>query len=431
MKALYPKQAEAVSFFLDALKARRNTIDTSSVGTGKTVVAAHLAKQLGKPVAVICPKSVIPSWERELEETGLKPLFVLNYEKLRTGRTKHMSKKGKKMMRWHLPKSTLVLVDEIHKCKGHYTQSAQLVSSLVEQGFRVHGMSATACEDPTEMRAIGFMLGLHGLNKRADGSPSWFSWMQANGCSQDQWNQWRLMGRSKLKDIREAIYGKTGHKLTVEDFPDSFRANRVFIEPTQFSNTSKIIKAYDDLGLTPAIVEAFIMDSKSITDSGFVIVDILRARQLAESFKVPDLADIAQDLVSQGNSVVLFVNFTDSVNALCEQLDCGKIDGNQTGAERQKVIDDFQADRTHLVVANIAAGGTGVSLHDVHGNRPRVSLISPSFSAKNHLQTLGRIHRNGAKSDAIQKVLVAVDSIEEKVMDTINRKLKNLVALHG
>jgi hypothetical protein len=389
-------------------------------------VAAHLAKQLGKPVAVMCPKSVIPSWERELEETGLKPLFVLNYEKLRTGRTKHMSKKGKKMMRWHLPKSTLVLVDEIHKCKGHYTQSAQLVISLVE-----HGMSATSCEDPTEMRAIGFMLGLHGLNKRADGRPSWFSWMQANGCNQDQWNQWRLLSRDKLKDVRESIYGITGHKLTVGDFPDSFRANRVFIEPTQFSNTSKIIKAYDDLGLTPSIVEAFIMDSKSITDSGFVIVDILRARQLAESFKVPDLADIAQDLVNQGNSVVLFVNFTDSVNALCEQLDCGKIDGNQTGTERQKVIDDFQADRTHLVVANIAAGGTGVSLHDINGNRPRVSLISPSFSAKNHLQTLGRIHRNGAKSDAIQKVLVAVDSIEEKVMDTINRKLKNLTALHG
>tara|TARA_Y100001972_G_scaffold124805_1_gene174781 strand:- start:261 stop:1562 length:1302 start_codon:yes stop_codon:yes gene_type:complete len=431
MKALYPKQAEAVSFFLDALKARRNTIDTSSVGTGKTVVAAHLAKQLGKPVAVICPKSVIPSWERELEETGLKPLFVLNYEKLRTGRTKHMSKKGKKMMRWHLPKSTLVLVDEIHKCKGHYTQSAQLVISLVEQGFRVHGMSATACEDPTEMRAIGFMLGLHGLNKRADGRPSWFSWMQSNGCRQDQWKQWRLMSRAKLQGVKEAIYGNTGHKLTVEDFPDSFRANRVFIEPTQFSNTSKIIKAYDELGLTPAIIESYILDSKSITDSGFVIVDILRARQLAESFKLPDLAEIAQDLVSQGNSVVLFVNFTDSVNALCEQLKCGKIDGNQTATERQKVIDDFQADRTHIVVANIAAGGTGVSLHDTHGNRPRVSLISPSFSAKNHLQTLGRIHRNGAKSDAIQKVLVAADSIEEKVMETINKKLKNLEALHG
>jgi superfamily II DNA or RNA helicase len=80
---------------------------------------------------------------------------------------------------------------------------------------------------------------------------------------------------------------------------------------------------------------------------------------------------------------------------------------------------------------NTCAGGTGLSLHDVNGKRPRISLISPSFSAKDHLQTLGRIHRNGAKSDAVQKILVAADSIEEAVMKSIDKKLKNLEALHG
>lgn len=431
MKTLFPKQAEAHSFFVKTLKSGVNTIDTSSVGTGKTIVAAHIAKTLNRPVAVLCPKSVIPSWKRELEEMGIEPLFVLNYEKIRTGNTKFLSKKGKKLMYWKIPKSTLVLVDEIHKCKGAYTQSAQLVISLVNQGFLIHGMSATACEDPTEMRAIGYMLGLHGLNKRPDGRPSWYSWMVRNGCERDQWNQWRLRRRTALTGIRESIYGVSAHKLTVEDFPDSFRDNRVFIEPTQFSKTDKIVKAYDDLGITPAIIESYILDSKSLTDSGHAIVDILRARQLAESFKVPDLADIAKDLVSQGNSVVIFVNFSDSVTALCEQLGCACIEGGQSETQRQQVIDDFQSDKTNLLVANIAAGGTGVSLHDINGNRPRISLISPSFSAKNHLQTLGRIHRNGAKSDAIQKILVAEGSIEEKVMETINRKLKNLETLHG
>ena len=69
-------------------------------------------------------------------------------------------------MQWHLPKDTLILIDEIHKCKGAFTQNAQLLISLVQQGYRVHGMSATAGEDPTEMRALGYMLGLHSLNKR-------------------------------------------------------------------------------------------------------------------------------------------------------------------------------------------------------------------------------------------------------------------------
>lgn len=430
MKALYPKQGTAADFFIEALKKGKSTIDTSSVGTGKTVVACYVTKQLNKPVAVICPKAVIPSWERELKEFGIDPLFVLNYEKIRTGNTDFMKKKGKKIMKWELPKDTIVLVDEIHKAKGPYTQNAQLLISLITQKFLVHGMSATACEDPTEMRAIGYMLNLHSLNKSVPPKRSWYSWMLSNGCLQDQWKTWKLTSRRKLEGIKNNIYGQTGFKLTIEDFPDSFRDNRVFVEPIQFSDPKKIIKAYDDLGVTPDIVQQFIEDG-SVENSEFDIVNILRARMLAESYKVIDLAEMATDLYQQGNSVVIFVNFKDTIDALCERLDCGRIDGGQTAKERQKQIDDFQDDKIRLLAVNTAAGGTGLSLHDVKGKYPRVSLISPSFSAKNHLQVLGRIHRNGAKSDAIQKILVAADSIEETVMKSIDKKLKNLKALHG
>ena len=457
MKALYPKQEEAARFFVNAIRSGKNTIDTSSVGTGKTVVASYIAKDLickAQPnphfshpfvdgvapprifsgifsgVAVICPKSVIPSWERELEEFGIEPLFVLNYEKIRTGNTDFMSKKGKKLMDWHIPKDTLVLVDEIHKCKGPYTQNAQLVISLVQQGYQVHGMSATSCEDPTEMRAIGYMLGLHNLNKSKDGKQSWYSWMLSNGCAQDLWKQWRLISRSKLTVVKECIYGDMGFRLTIKDFPDSFRANRVFVEPIQFADSKKIIKAYADLGITPAIVNDYI-ENGTVIESEHVLVNLLRARMLAESFKAPCVAEQAEDLVSQGNSVVLFVNFRESMDALCEKLKCERIDGGQSTKARQQVVDAFQADEIHVIAVNTAAGGVGLSLHDTHGDRQRISLISPSFSAKDHLQTLGRIHRNGAKSDAIQKILVTADSIEETVMKSINKKLKNLTALHG
>ena len=461
MKALFPKQRTAADFFIDVLGQGKSTMDTSSVGTGKTVVASYIAKTLlskkeyypnphfsepftkgVKPpkitkikniftnVAVICPKAVIPAWERELEEFGVTPLFVINYEKIRTGNTKFLSKKGKKIMKWELPENTLILMDEIHKAKGPYTQNAQLLISLICQGFQVHGMSATACEDPTEMRAIGYMLGLHSLNKSEGGKRSWYSWMLSNGCMQDQWKTWKIMSRKKLKPLREKLYSETTYKLTIEDFPDSFRNNRVFVEPIEFSAPQKIIKAYDDLGITPDIVEEFI-DKGTVEDSDFNIVNIIKARMLAESYKVLDLVDMAKDYVSQGYSVVVFLNYKDSIDAFCAKIDCGSIEGGQTTSERQLVVDQFQNDKTRVLAVNIMAGGTGLSLHDTQGKHPRVSLISPSFSAKNHLQVLGRIHRNGAKSDALQKILVAADSVEEKVMQSIEKKIKNLKTLHG
>jgi superfamily II DNA or RNA helicase len=433
MKTLFPRQEDAFSFFRTAHKNGRNTLDSSDVGTGKTVVAAHLAKEWSGEVAVICPKSVIPAWARELQAHGVNPKFVLNYEKIRTGKTPFMTKKGKKIMSWNLNPDSLILIDEVHTCKSPWTQNAQILISLVQQGFRVHAMSATAAEDPTEMRGLGFMLGLHSLNKDEAHSVNWFRWMVRYGCHKDQWGQWAFGNKQKyLSGLQEQIYRVEGggHRLAVSDFPDSFRENRIFTEPTFFDDLAKIKKEYDLAGLTPDIITDLIERGTNTSEDDLIIVKILRARQVVEGFKIPYICEQATEHISQGKSVVIFLNFRENVKAVSQMLNCPRIEGGQCSKLRQEIIDAFQEDREHVIVANVAAGGTGVSLHDVLGSRPRVSLISPSFNAKEYAQCLGRIHRNGAKSDALQRVLVAADTIEETVMKAINKKLTNLKTLH-
>jgi len=261
----------------------------------------------------------------------------------------------------------------------------------------------------------------------------WVSWMKRHGCVQDYWGKWKLVDTEKLKPIREQLYKYSTRRLTVDDLPEQFRYNRIFIEPVQFKDARKIRKAYDDLDLTPEILEAYLSEESTEgmeNDSeDSIMVQILRARQLAEALKAPDIAEMAQEHMRDGSSVVIFVNFRETLAALCELLDCPFIQGGQKASERQQVIDDFQANKIRCVVVNSAAGGTGISLHDKSGDHPRVSLISPMFSAKILTQVLGRIHRNGMKSDALQYVLVAANSIEEKVMKVVNRKLTNLRTL--
>jgi len=253
--------------------------------------------------------------------------------------------------------------------------------------------------------------------------------MMQFGCTQNQWNAWELRRKTKLSDLNKIMYNKNVKRLTVADFPDSFKQNRVFVEPIAFGSAAKIAKAYKDLDITPEIVTN-LLENGTVEDSDWVLVNLLRARQLAESLKAKDTADMAKDYVEQGHSVVLFVNFTETAETLQQLLKCPAIVGGQTADERQKIIDDFQDDKEHVIVVNIAAGGTGISLHDINGNRQRISLISPTFNVKDHLQALGRIHRNGAKSDAIQKILVASDSIEEHVMRVVEQKSDNLNTLH-
>ena len=432
MKTLYTPQQKAADHFLASLKQGKHTLDTSEVGTGKTVVAAYLAKQLGMRVAVICPKAVIPMWDREMIDMGVEPDCVMNYERIRTGKTAFLSKKGKKIMKWLFEEPTFVIFDEVHKCKGAWTQNAQLLISLVKQaeehGHLIHAMSATAAEDPTEMRALGYMLRLHDLNKKPN---SWQGWMEDNGCAVDNWGKWKLLSRKRLKDVHCTMYGEQGaaYRLTIEDFPDSFKENRVFVEHLEFKDSKKILEAYENYGVTPSIVSEY-LENGSVTDNEFDIVNILRARQLAESLKVHDIVEMTEDLKDQDKSVVIFVNFRDTAEALTDKLGCPSIIGGQNPYRRQAIIDDFSLDEERVLVVNIAAGGTGLSLHDVMGDYPRVALISPTFSAKDYMQALGRIHRNGAKSHALQKILVAAGSVEETVVKSIQAKLANLNTLH-
>lgn len=429
MKTLFPKQQESVDRLLDALRQHGCALDSSMTGVGKTIIASRVAQQWSGGVFVLCPKIVIPHWERELAEAAVKPLGVLNYEKLRRGNTPHVNKIGKKLYRWCLPEGTLLVFDECHNCKGAFTQNTQLLIAAKQQGYPVLLLSATACKDPTEMRGIGYVLGLHALNKPAEGLQSWFGWMLKLGCKKDPWNNWKAGPRSRLTEVRDCIYPHKGVQLTPADLPRAFAENRVLTEPLAFSALKDIASFYEQHGITPEIVDQFL---EGAVNAPNVLVEMLRARQLAEAAKVPDILDMVRDARDEGFSVVVFVNFSETLNTLCAMLgpDTARVCGGQSGSEREHHVQRFQRNECGVIVCNTAAGGVGVSLHDEHGGHPRMALLSPTFNEKEYVQVLGRIHRAGSKSPALQRVLIASGTIEEKIIAKLEEKRMDMAALH-
>lgn len=427
MKTLFPKQRESVDFLKKALLEHGGALDGSHTGVGKTVIASHVAAELGRPVAIICPKIVIPHWQRELKDAGVEPIFVLNYEKLKRG-NKFVAKVGKKLFRWQLPPDTLLIWDEVHKCKAPFSQNAQMLVAAKQAGYTNLLLSATACKDPTEMRSIGYVLKCHTLNRSEGGLRSWFSWMAQHGCHRDHWSKWVAGHLRHLVPLNKFLYSTNCVKLTPADLPDAFTANHIITEPLAFSGLSDIAKFYKAHGVTPEIVDRFLEDGGA---SPYVLVEILRARQLAEAAKVPDIIDMIWDARSEGYSVVVFVNFSDTVKALTAAFpDSPTVVGGQSAEVREAGVQSFQSNRKRLIICNTAAGGVGVSLHDEHGGHPRLSLISPTFDEKAYIQTLGRIHRATAQSPATQRILVASETIEEKVVDAMEKKRLALNTLH-
>jgi superfamily II DNA or RNA helicase len=150
------------------------------------------------------------------------------------------------------------------------------------------------------------------------------------------------------------------------------------------------------------------------------------------------MAEKMEDLFDEGISPVLFVNYTETVEAVVKRLTNTKkmkdqvclLVGGQSEKVRHAELDAFQNNTKRIMVANLAAGNAGVDMHDLDGRFPRYSIVSPSFSAINLIQALGRIHRAEGKSPCEQTVFFAADTIEEHACRRVQAKINNIDSLN-
>lgn len=85
---LLPYQVASFERLVAVLRAHGAALDASDTGVGKTHVACAACKELGLRPAIVCPKNLIPVWRKACRDWGLpEPVFVLNYEAVRTGRS--------------------------------------------------------------------------------------------------------------------------------------------------------------------------------------------------------------------------------------------------------------------------------------------------------------------------------------------------------
>ena len=101
MIELYDYQKDHADILEKALLSYGVVKDSSDTGTGKTYTACAVADRLAYTrVVVVCPKAVIPAWQKAYALTRYdeKEVFVVNYEKLKTGNHALLIRKNKKFI---------------------------------------------------------------------------------------------------------------------------------------------------------------------------------------------------------------------------------------------------------------------------------------------------------------------------------------------
>jgi superfamily II DNA or RNA helicase len=431
----------------DALRRHNAALDASDTGTGKTYCAIEVARRMGVRPLVLCPKSVIRSWQRVAEAAGVEA-DVVNYESARgASKNKRCSSVWGQQKpygsgsywEWSV-RPRLMIFDEVHRCGGMTTLHSKMLLAAKRQGTPLLLLSATAADDPVRMKALGFALGLFEV-----ANFKW--WLMKHGVNPGRWGGFQF---SQHYEVREAAMLKLHAQLfpsraarirksEIEGFPQTV------IEPRLLNDVSgKARTLSDELHALYARRQAQAGDAERDSEDNrdgdeenrnpaSALVQMLRRRQALELLKVPDLAELASDHATTSR-VVIFVHYAETLRALQGALrkefgEVPVIDGTNTAAERQRVQDDFQANRIPVLLCNAEAGGVALSLHDPTGKVERTALISPGWSARQFRQILGRVHRDGGAYS--QQLLVGfADTVEERIMATVAERANRLDLLN-
>lgn len=536
-----------------SLRNHNVVLDGSDTGTGKTYVSIAICKQLRLRPLIICPKSIISGWQSVCDYFGIRPLLITNYESIKNGKMYDPISKeiidcpyleidknfnNEYMFKWKLPKYSIVIFDEIHRCKNPKTTNGKLLMST-KRLHKVLMLSATISDKPESFGIFGYMLGFYNNMKKANG---WVKGMiHEDKCY--------IGMASKLSSINKAIYPDKGSRIRIAELGKSFPDNQITalsynldkkVEKevnSKFNelklslkklescdedlNKRKIEKEvnskfnelqlslnglenceddlikrkieieinfkFNELVLSIAKLENYNNDipDNLITDiviarkkiiievkskinelqlllnksencidvrkkieieinskinelkltlkklerccngqKNNILSDITTARKKIEYYKVPIFEDLINNYTDNNFAVVVLVNYRDTLFKLAEIFKTKSIvHGSQTMEDRDNIINDFQNNKTNLIICTMGSGSQCINLHDLHGV-PRVSLISPTYKSIELIQSFGRISRAGAKTPALQRIIYCSNTCEEAICKTVNNKLK-------
>ena len=451
-------------------------VDFSITGAGKTYVAAAAAGEY--PTLVVHPKVAGSSWKRAAASLG-KSFSQVGYEMLRTGGTPfgkwtNGAQRRKKFFKCQCcqrivdmdryfpcyvhpqgihcletkseqhdygdfvfhPAVKQVIFDEVHRCNGRDSLNADMLIAAKRQRIRVLGLSATAGCSPLHFRALGYMLDLHGLDHDTvipgrGVHPNFYRWARKYGCRKDprfrglKWFAGREEQLEIMREIREQIIPARGIRITEKDipgFPECDIQSQLYDVDTPEEFNRLYAEVHEALGvLTERQKDDLAPDSP--------LTRILRARQRIELLKVPIATEVGQDFLDKGFSLVLFVNFRQTIDEMTKRFPEARIIDGQTPG-RDEAVDLFQDNTINTLIVNSAAGGGSLSMQDLTGFSPRVGLVMPNHSATSMQQVFGRLPRDGGKSTAVYRVLLAEGTIEVNIHRALQTKLNNIEMLN-
>lgn len=146
-----------------------------------------------------------------------------------------------------------------------------------------------------------------------------------------------------------------------------------------------------------------------------------RKLKIEEQNKFKVVLDILDDL-DNDKQVIIWSNFVDTIKNLKDLLSdyysVEFIDGSVKQDKRDKILDDFRANKFKVLVSNPNTLSTGITLI----NASNMIYFDRDYSSIKFIQAIGRFFRIGQDKQCTLYNLFYEDTIEEVIIDVLKKK---------
>lgn len=307
----------------------------------------------------------------------------------------------------------LILVDEVHKCKG-MSQQAQGLLKLTKASYKVAMTGTPIISSPLDAYVPLKWLGIERSTQTN---------FKNYYCTMDGPFGNMVTGYKNMEILQETI-NKHSLRRTKEILnlpPKIHSVELVEMESSQASFYNDIKKGIKDQ-----------VDKVKLTTSSLLAL-LTRLRQATScpsmlttsdipSAKIDRAVDLAEQLIASGEKVVIFSSFKEATARLGELLKehhplvCT---GGSSEEEIESAKTQFQQDDIHKVfIATWQKMGTGITLN----RSSNVIFIDTPYTAADLEQAEDRCHRIGTKSTVNVYILVTAGTVDERVQEIVERK---------
>ncbi len=229
---------------------------------------------------------------------------------------------------------------------------------------------------------------------------------------------WDITGAAHLDELSEEtkdVILRRTKKECLKELPDKMRLYKAI------ELESKEKKAYQKK------FKELLADYRRRVKEGKVdgaaeaLVTLNYMRKLNSEFKVPAAIELVEELLEQGQQVVIFTEFVESAKALYKEFE--KISELLIGdtKDRQGPVDRFQSAESKIFIGTIKAGGVGITLTAASN----VILVDRPWTPGDTEQAEDRCYRLG-QQNAVFVTWIQLGVVDESIDELIHQKQKNI-----